>query len=116
MELPVLNPNREQSNLNGRIPLAPAGEGTGVTGVQWRSLDEAANTPEFQEWLHREFPRNASEWLDPLCRRQFLKLMGASLGLAGVAACTRPPEEKIVPYVRAPEEIVPGKPLFYATA
>src|SRR4249919_993725 len=42
--------------------------------------------------------------------------MGASLALAGVTACTRQPPEKIVPYVRQPEEIVPGKPLFYATA
>src|SRR5690606_33617078 len=49
-------------------------------------------------------------------RRSFLKLMGASMGLAGLTACTRQPEEKIVPYVRAPEQMVPGKPLFYASA
>ena len=42
--------------------------------------------------------------------------MGASLALAGVTACTRQPTENIVPYVRAPEELIPGKPLFYATA
>ena len=42
--------------------------------------------------------------------------MGASLTLAGVSACTRQPQEAIVPYVRQPEELVPGKPLFYATA
>ena len=53
---------------------------------------------------------------DPVARRTFLKLMGASLALAGVTACTRQPAEKIVPYVRQPEEIVPGKPLFFATA
>src|SRR4051794_10498534 len=82
----------------------------------WRSLEALSQTPEFKEFLHREFPQNASEWLDPVGRRGFLKLMGASLALAGVSACTRQPEEELVPYVRQPEEIVPGKPLFYATA
>jgi molybdopterin-containing oxidoreductase family iron-sulfur binding subunit len=82
----------------------------------WRSLEALAETPEFSEFLHREFPQNASEWLDPVGRRNFLKLMGASLALAGVSACTRQPAEAIVPYVRQPEELVPGKPLFYATA
>jgi len=82
----------------------------------WRSLEELAETREFQEFLHREFPQNASEWLDPVGRRDFLKLMGASLAFAGLTACTAAPSEKIVPYVRAPEEIVPGKPLFFATA
>src|SRR5205085_1967298 len=82
----------------------------------WRSLESLAETPEFKEFLHREFPQNASEWLDPVGRRSFLKLMGASLALAGVSACTRQPDEQIVPYVRQPEEEVPGKPLFFATA
>ncbi len=82
----------------------------------WRSLEAVSETPEFKEFLHREFPQNASEWLDPVGRRGFLKLMGASLTLAGVSACTRQPAETIVPYVRQPEELVPGKPLFYATA
>ncbi|HEY3157622.1 MAG TPA: TAT-variant-translocated molybdopterin oxidoreductase [Vicinamibacterales bacterium] len=82
----------------------------------WRSLESLAETPEFKEFLHREFPQNASEWLDPVGRRSFLKLMGASLALAGVSACTRQPDEEIVPYVRQPEEEVPGKPLFFATA
>src|SRR5688572_8401727 len=82
----------------------------------WRSLEAVSETPEFKEFLHREFPQNASEWLDPVGRRGFLKLMGASLTLAGVSACTRQPAEAIVPYVRQPEELVPGKPLFYATA
>jgi molybdopterin-containing oxidoreductase family iron-sulfur binding subunit len=82
----------------------------------WRSLDALAETPEFKDFLHREFPQNASEWLDPAGRRNFLKLMGASLALAGVSACTRQPNEELVPYVRQPEELVPGKPLFYATA
>jgi MoCo/4Fe-4S cofactor protein with predicted Tat translocation signal len=82
----------------------------------WRSLEAVSETPEFKEFLHREFPQNASEWLDPVGRRGFLKLMSASLALAGVSACTRQPDEAIVPYVRQPEELVPGKPLFFATA
>src|SRR4029077_5977855 len=82
----------------------------------WRSLESLAETPEFKGFLHREFPQNASEWLAPVGRRSFLKLMGASLALAGVSACTRQPDEEIVPYVRQPEEEVPGKPLFFATA
>ena len=87
------------------------------TGPQfWRSLEEVAETPEFEAMLHREFPQGASEFTDPAGRRDFLRLMGASIALAGAAACTRQPEEKIIPYVKAPEEIVPGKPLFFATA
>ena len=82
----------------------------------WRSLEELACTEEFQAVLHREFPENASEWLDPVGRRGFLKLMGASLALAGLSACTSQPDDRIVPYVKAPEEIVPGKPLYFATA
>ena len=82
----------------------------------WRSLEEFAGTPAFQEALHREFPQGASELTDPVSRRTLLKLMGASLALAGLTACTRQPAEKIYPYVRQPEEIVPGKPLFFATA
>jgi MoCo/4Fe-4S cofactor protein with predicted Tat translocation signal len=82
----------------------------------WRSLDELAATPEFNEFLHREFPAHASEFTDPKGRRTFLRLMGASLALAGVSACTRQPDEKILPYVRQPEEIIPGRPLFYATS
>ncbi len=82
----------------------------------WRSLEELAGSPDFQEMLHREFPKGASEWLDAVSRRGFLKLMGASLAMAGMTACTKQPLEPIVPYVKQPEELVPGRPLFYATA
>ena len=82
----------------------------------WRSLDELADTEEFQEMLHREFPRQASEWPASLDRRSFLKLMGASLALAGLSSCGVQPQEKIVPYVRPPEDVVPGIPLMFATA
>jgi len=82
----------------------------------WRALEERAEDPAFQERLFNEFPSEIEAITDPVARRRFLKLMGASLALAGVTACTRQPPEKIVPYVRQPEELVPGKPLFYATA
>jgi molybdopterin-containing oxidoreductase family iron-sulfur binding subunit len=82
----------------------------------WRSFEELADTPEFHAYVAREFPSQASEFTDPAGRRQFLKLMGASLALAGVSACTRQPEEKIIPYVKQPEEVIPGRPLFYATS
>jgi len=82
----------------------------------WRTLEERAEDPAFQERLYNEFPTEIESIADPVERRTFLRLMGASLALAGVTACTRQPPEKIVPYVRQPEEIVPGKPLFYATA
>jgi len=84
--------------------------------MYWRSLGELADTVEFREYLHREFPEQASEWNDPKGRRQFLKLMSASLALAGVGACTKQPPEQIVPYVKQPEDLVPGRPLFFASA
>src|ERR1700722_13382149 len=82
----------------------------------WRSLEELAGSADFQEMLHREFPKGASEWLDAVSRRGFLKLMGASLAMAGMTACTKQPLEPIVPYVKQPEDVVPGRPLFFATA
>ena len=65
----------------------------------WRSLEELAGSAEFREMMHREFPKGASEWLDYVSRRGFLKLMGASLAMAGMTACTKQPIEAIVPYV-----------------
>ncbi|MCC6456972.1 MAG: TAT-variant-translocated molybdopterin oxidoreductase [Caldilineaceae bacterium] len=88
----------------------------------WRSLEEVANTEAFQKLLEAEFPRQiaasmVSEARSGTTRRDFLKLMGAALAMAGLTGCTpEKPGETIVPYVVAPEEIVPGKPLFYATA
>jgi len=82
----------------------------------WRTLDELAQTPEFEEMLHREFPKHASEWTDKSSRRDFMKIMGASLALAGLSACTKQPLEPIVPYVKQPNNLLLGKPLFYATA
>src|SRR5256885_1339203 len=82
----------------------------------WRSLEELAGSAEFREMMHREFPKGASEWVDAVSRRGFFKLMGSSLALAGMTACTKQPFEQIVPYVKQPEELVLGRPMFYATA
>src|SRR5579875_2890616 len=82
----------------------------------WRSIDELAETPEFGELVAKEFPSQASEWVDPVSRRGFLKVMGASLALAGLAGCTKQPDEPIYPYVKQPEDLVLGKPMYFATA
>ena len=82
----------------------------------WRSLEELSDGEDFRKFLDAEFPEAAQAWADPLSRRELLRLMGASIALAGFSACTRAPAEQIVPYVRAPEEFVPGRPLFFATA
>jgi len=87
------------------------------TGKQyWRTLEELAGDPEFAELLHREFPRQApSEWDDSVDRRDFLKLMAASLAFAGLSGCGRTPEQYVVPYVKQPDGMTLGKPQFYAT-
>lgn len=84
----------------------------------WRSLEHLASSSRFLDMIKKEMPRESAEvadW-DPIDRRDFIRLMGASLALAGLTACTKQHEEKIVPYVKAPEELIPGNPLFYATA
>jgi molybdopterin-containing oxidoreductase family iron-sulfur binding subunit len=82
----------------------------------WRSLDELADTPAFRAFLEAEFPSQADALASGMDRRHALKLMAASFALAGLGACTRQPEERIVPYVQQPEHRVPGKPKYYATA
>src|SRR6185369_14709152 len=82
----------------------------------WRSLEELADSPILEEVVNREFPHAADEWNDPVERRTFLKVMGASLALAGLSGCVIQPPEKVVPYVRQPEELNPGQGLFFATA
>src|ERR1051325_4373844 len=83
----------------------------------WRTLEELAANEALPEPLRDEFAA-AVDGMDAVSRRDFMKVMGASLALAGLSACGRaaPPDEKIVPYVRQPEGWVPGKPLYYATA
>src|SRR5437868_490661 len=128
--------NREQATGNGAaqvvtaIAPAPAPKLTlaevrkkldGKSGKRyWKSLDELAETPGFREMLAEEFPRQAgfavNEWVDSVSRRGFLKVMGASLALAGMAGCTKQPDEPIMPYVKQPEDLVLGKPMYFATA
>ena len=81
----------------------------------WRSLDQLSDTPEFRNFLHREFPEGASEFTSEVDRRKFLLLMAAGIGMAGLTACRRP-IEKIIPAAgRLAEQIVPGAPQHYAT-
>jgi molybdopterin-containing oxidoreductase family iron-sulfur binding subunit len=84
----------------------------------WRSLEELADTAEFQKLLEDEFPRLASvkNGGNGMNRREFLSLISASLVMAGASGCAATAPESIIPYVRQPEDIVPGKPLFFATA
>jgi molybdopterin-containing oxidoreductase family iron-sulfur binding subunit len=85
-----------------------------VSKTYWRSLGEIDDRPEFRTALEREFPEGASEQSEGIGRRDMMRLMGASLSLAGLAGCRRPVEE-IVPFVTAPENLVPGIPRHYAT-
>ena len=113
--LPARDMNPDLEQFRARL--------AGKSGPQrWRSRGELGQTPEFRACLEREFPVGASEWPDAdetgggMARRQFLTLVGASLALAGLAGCSPRTREKIVPYADQPEQILPGKPLFYATA
>ena len=114
-ELIVLNP--ESSPAQG-LTLEEARARLSNTGGKryWRSLEELSNTPGFDEMLQREFPRQASEWIDPVSRRGFLKIMGASMALAGLSGCTKQPDEPIYPYIKAPEDLILGKPNYFASA
>lgn len=107
-----------RKNLSAELAALQERLGSAQGREYWRSLEELADSPAFQELMRREFPEQASVWPDHLSRRQFLSLMGASLALAGLSGCSvRPaPSVAVAPYVRQPEEVVPGKPLFFATA
>jgi MoCo/4Fe-4S cofactor protein with predicted Tat translocation signal len=91
----------------------------GKTGRRfWKNLDELAETPAFHELMREEFPRQAgaNEWVDAVSRRGFLKVMGASLAMAGLAGCTKQPDEPIFPYIKQPEDLILGKAMYFATA
>ncbi|MDB6031312.1 MAG: hydrogenase [Verrucomicrobiales bacterium] len=95
-------------------PLCPEPE----SGIRyWRSMDDLADSPEFHQWVEREFPAGASELKDPVSRRHFVKIMSASFLLAGIGitGCRRP-EERILPFGKQPENYIHGVPQFYATA
>ncbi len=82
----------------------------------WQSLDTVASRPGFDRMVEQEFPQHASELIDPVSRRGFMKIMGASMALAGLSGCTKQPDEPIYPYIKQPEDLVLGKPLYFATA
>src|SRR5471030_648232 len=95
----------------------PAASERELTGPKyWRSLDKLAATPGFQAQLEREFPEGAAE-MNGVDRRQFMKIMAASFALGGVglAGCRRP-EQNILPFGKSVEGIIPGLPLYFATA
>jgi MoCo/4Fe-4S cofactor protein with predicted Tat translocation signal len=109
-----------ESGSNGSAPMTLVQVRQQLKGVKgkryWQSVDELAGSAEFQAAVEREFPTSAQEWVDPVSRRGFMKLMGASLALAGLAGCTKQPDEPIYPYVKAPEDLILGKPMYFATA
>ncbi len=105
-------------------PGAEPGQGLTLEAVRaeldrsagWQGLDHAAARPDFDRRMEQEFPAQAGEWVDPVSRRGFMKLMGASLAMAGLAGCTKQPDEPIYPYVKAPEDLILGRPNYFATA
>jgi len=108
----------QDSNPKNSIDLAAARAKLAGEGGRrfWQSLEELSDTKEYRNFLENEFPANSEKDGDGINRRDVLKLMAASAAMAGLSACTKLPTEKIVPYVRPPEEIIPGRPLFYATS
>ena len=113
------NPNKSEAVCPSKLELVQIQDklARAKSGPQyWRCLEELSQTDGFYEALHREFPRQASVLPEGTSRRDFMKLMSASLALAGLSACVKQPLEPIVPYVRQPDEIVLGKPLFFASA
>jgi MoCo/4Fe-4S cofactor protein with predicted Tat translocation signal len=82
----------------------------------WQSIDQLSETKEYREFLENEFPHDPEKDSEGVNRRDVLKFAAASAALAGLSACTKMPTQRIVPYVRPPEEIIPGRPLFYATS
>jgi molybdopterin-containing oxidoreductase family iron-sulfur binding subunit len=108
----------QESNPKNSIDLSAARAKSTQDGGKhmWQSLEQLSDTQEFRNFTENEFPANAENEFHGINRRDALKLMAASTAMAGLSACTKLPTEKIVPYVHPPEEIIPGKPLFYATS
>ncbi|HZP23259.1 MAG TPA: TAT-variant-translocated molybdopterin oxidoreductase [Terriglobales bacterium] len=116
-----LTPQQAQNPRSPGTPLELAEVRDKLSGAKsgpqyWRCLEELAQSDGFVEMLHREFPRQASIWPEGASRRDFLKLMSASMALAGLSACVKQPLQPIIPYVRQPNEVVLGNPLFFASA
>ncbi len=111
--------DKHQARVHERLMQTAGAAASADPKKAWRSLDELADTPDFRDFLEREFPAGASELGSETTRRDFLKIMGASVALAGAATipgCRRP-DHKIMPYSAVvPEDVIPGKPMFYATS
>ena len=121
--LAVLQPNQAEASSAAKQGMTleaaraelDSGTGGGGSGTGWQGLDKVATQPGFDRRMEQEFPAMASEWVDPVSRRGFMKLMGASLAMAGLAGCTKQPDEPIYPYVKAPEDLILGRPNYFAT-
>jgi len=100
--------------MDNKTHLTLAGFKKRLGNEYWKSLDELSRE-DFEQAVEAEFPAGALALERGVDRRDFVKLMGASMALGGLAACNRP-AEKIVPYVRQPEGLIPGKPIFFASA
>ncbi len=101
-----------------RVNLHPPASANPNGRKYWRSMGELNDTPEFREFLEREFPAGAQEIeMDGVSRRNFLQLMGASMALAGfgLSGCRRP-ENHLIPYTKSVEWLIPGHQLLYATS
>jgi MoCo/4Fe-4S cofactor protein with predicted Tat translocation signal len=89
---------------------------TQAARTYWRSLEELAEMPEFAAIIEREVPR-FRDLINTFDRRRFLQLMAASMALGGLSACG--PEanvRQLLPYVEQPENVIPGRERYYATA
>src|SRR3954447_24184447 len=112
-DLIQIEPTREPQKIDWSAVRARLSNAKGP--LYWRTFEELAETPEFQDAIRQEFPA-FTDVLDSASRRNFLKLASVTRAMAGISACTKQPLEPIIPYVRQPEEIVLGKSLFFATA
>jgi MoCo/4Fe-4S cofactor protein with predicted Tat translocation signal len=110
LELPPVTAMTRQHHIE--IVRAKTGEPDATR--MWRGLEEIGDAGAFGDYLAQQFPRFAGQFASD--RREFLKLMAASMTLAGLGACSREPLEKIVPYVNAPKDAASGDPRFFATA
>src|SRR5487761_1384123 len=107
----------QEKTKTARLMEAAQARLAGMSGKRyWRTIDELVDTPDFQDALRRELPQHAAAWVDSVSRRGFMKLMGASVALAGLTGCTKQPDEPIYPYVKQPEDLVLGVPMYFATA
>jgi MoCo/4Fe-4S cofactor protein with predicted Tat translocation signal len=108
---PVEIPDESQF-APGRTP----GEEHGYGRSYWRSVEEKLQGEAALPDRDREFPLGAFDVPKGFARRDFLQLMGASVALAGLTACTQKPVERILAYTKTPDGLTPGNPLHYATA